>query len=79
MYLATCTHTTQNPCKHYEKQHKNCKKRPQTKSCHYTNKNTCKTCTWKEECDLIIPMHEYPSHTRVEAGEDGVAPGIGIP
>lgn len=63
MYLATCTHTTQNPCKHYEKQHKNCKKRPQTKSCHYTNKNTCKTCTWKEECDLIIPMQEYPSHT----------------
>ena len=42
---------------------KNCKKRPQTKSCHYTNKNTCKTCTWKEECDLIIPMQEYPSHT----------------
>ena len=60
MYMATCTHTIHNPCKHYKKQHKNCKKRPQTKSCHNTPTKGCKECNHKEECDLIISYTEYP-------------------
>ena len=62
MHAATCTHTITNPCKHNKKCKDKCKKRPQTKSCHYSNNNTCKTCSYKEECDLIIPM---PKHTKI--------------